>query len=451
MTSVLPLTQSDIAMLKARGLDPVLAASLGVRSMPGRGGMVMGFDYRLRGQLHNTKMRFGKGDMPWEQEGKRLILWGIDDLAAPPGLNAKGVQNEAPIFVEGEPDRIAMRMAGFSRVVSVPNGAPSKEGQGGDKRYQYLYSHGDELLPDLAKWDTYIIAVDGDRPGMALRDDLAVRLGDTKCLWVQWPAGCKDANDVLLKHGIQALRDCINGARRMWLDLVCSMSDIPEQPPEEGLPLGFDIMDGPLENDGIRIGETGLCTVVGPAGGGKSTFARQILWNRWRKYGRPFGITALEESARPRYQRIFRRYAIGLPPKDWTHDLVARADAEIEHRRGADAGAVAEQRDASRSTPINCGVGHDLARLRRGQDRIRSVVDDAVADVRGLVGSLLLVDRETRRRRALVAAADHDHCHVAVGDGVTPFRIVSGVRGAEDHGAVPLGLTHVVDVQRVVL
>jgi twinkle protein len=337
MTNVLPLTPSDAAWLKARGLDPVLAAQLGVRSMPGRDGqMVMAFDYRLRGQLHNTKKRYGKGDMPWEEKDRRLILWGLDDLAPPPRLNVKGVQNEAPIIVEGEPDRIALIQAGYSRVVSVPNGAPSKDNQQGDKRYQYLYAHGTELLPDLAKWETYILAVDGDRPGMALRDDLAVRLGDTKCLWVKWPDGCKDANDVLLKHGVQALRDCINGAKRMWLDLISSMSDIPEQPPEVGLPLGLQIMDNELDDDGIRLGETGLCTIVGPAGSGKSTFARQILWNRWRLYGRRFAITALEEPAKPRYQHIFRRYAIGKPERDnkgnlmWTQAEIDAADAEID-------------------------------------------------------------------------------------------------------------------------
>lgn len=325
MTNGRGITPGHAEMLRARALDPALAETLGARSMVGRDGKtVLAFDYLFRGKVHNTKQRYGKGDMPWTQTGKRLILWGIDDLAPPP------LPDEAPIFVEGEPDRIALRQVGFSRVVSVPNGAPKTSATGGE-RYQYLYAHGDELLPDIAKWGTYILATDSDRPGMALRDDLAVRLGDEKCLWVQWPSDCKDANDVLRTHGAQALIDCVMRAKRMWLDLVCSMSEIPDQEPEVGLPLGFDVMDGELENDGIRLGETGLCTIFGPAGGGKSTFARQILWNRWRLYGQPFGITALEESAKPRYQRIFRRYAIGLPPKEWTHDLVTQADEEIEH------------------------------------------------------------------------------------------------------------------------
>lgn len=319
------ITPAHAEMLRARGLDPVLAEQLGARSMVGRDGrMVLAFEYRLRGKVHNVKQRYAKGDMPWTETGKRLILWGMDDLAPPPQ------PGEAMIIVEGEPDRIALRQAGYSRVVSVPNGAPKTSATGGE-RYQYLYAHGDELLPDIAKWDTVIIATDGDRPGMALRDDLAVRIGDTKCLWVPWPKGCKDANDVLRAHGVQALINCINGARRMWLDLVSSMSDIPDQEPEVGLPLGFEIMDGELHQDGIRLGERGLCTIVGPAASGKSTFARQILWNRWRLYGRPFGITALEEPAKPAYLRIFRRYAIGLPPAQWTHELVKKADEEIDH------------------------------------------------------------------------------------------------------------------------
>lgn len=314
-------------MLKARGLDPVLAAQLGARSMPGRDGrMVLAFDYLLRGKVHNTKQRYGKGDMPWTETGKRLILWGLDDLIPPPK------DGEALIIVEGEMDRIALRQVGYSRVVSVPNGAPkTSNGATGGERYQYLYKSGDELIADIDKWPTIIIATDGDGPGMALRDDLAVRLGDHRCLWVPWPKGTKDANDVLRAHGAQALIDCINRAKRMWLDLVCSMSEIPDQQPEVGLPLGFAIMDNDLADDGIRIGESGLCTIVGPAHSGKSTFARQLLWNRWRMYGRPFGITALEEGAKPRYQRIFRRYAIGRPMREWTDALVKLADEEIDH------------------------------------------------------------------------------------------------------------------------
>ena len=333
MTNVLPITPGHADQLKARGLDPVLAASLGVRSMPGREGrMALAFDYRVHGLIHNTKVRYGKGDMPWTETGRKLVLWGIDDLVPPPGLDPKGVQNEALIFVEGEMDRIALRQAGFSRVVSVPNGAPSREGSESDKRYQYLYEGGsDRLHPDIAKFDTRILAVDGDKPGMALRDDLAVRLGDDKCLWVKWPDGCKDANDVLLKHGRQALVAAIGGAKRMWIDLVCSMSEIPEQPPEIGLEMGFNIFDEPIDAGGVRLPAYGFATIVGPAGTGKSVFARQILWHLWRRYHLPFGITALEEPARPRYQRVFRRHAMGIPFDAWTHEAVAQADAEIDY------------------------------------------------------------------------------------------------------------------------
>ncbi len=312
--------------LRARALDPALAEQLGVRSMPGRDGkMVLAFDYRQRGKIHNTKQRYAKGDMPWTETGRPLILWGIDDLAPAP------MDGESLIIVEGEMDRIALRQVGYSRVVSVPNGAPSREGSQSDRRYQFLYQTGDDLLPDIAKWKTVILATDGDRPGMALRDDLSVRIGPERCLWVPWPEGCKDANDVLRTHGAKALIDCISGAKKMWLDLVCSMSELPDQPEEEGLEMGFDIMDGDLEADGLRMPAQGFCTVVGPAGSGKSVFMRQVAWNFWRQHRMPFGITALEEPGRPRYQRVFRRYATGLPYKDWTQAKLALADEEIDY------------------------------------------------------------------------------------------------------------------------
>lgn len=328
MSAGLPITPGHVAQLKARALDPALAASLGVRSMVGREGkMVLAFDYRHRGKIHNTKMRYGKGDMPWTETGKPLILWGLDDLVPPPSESL----SEAVIITEGEFDRIALLQVGFTRVVSVPNGATTRAGSGDDKQYQYIYQGRGEIHRDIAKFKTVIIATDGDRPGMALRDDLAVRIGDAKCLWVKWPEGCKDANEVLMKLGDDALIACVKAAKHMWIDIVSAMSDIPEQPPEEGLDIGFDVMKLPIEAGGIRMPRHGFVTIVGPAGSGKSVFARQVLWNLWRTYSLPFAITALEEPARPRYQRAFRRYATGLPYDDWTRDKIAEADEEIEY------------------------------------------------------------------------------------------------------------------------
>mgnify|MGYP001156703066 CR=1 FL=1 len=52
-----------------------------------------------------------------------------------------------------------------------------------------------ERVPEI------ILATDGDKSGLILMEDLAMRLGKERCRWVKYPDGCKDLNDVFLKHG----------------------------------------------------------------------------------------------------------------------------------------------------------------------------------------------------------------------------------------------------------
>jgi twinkle protein len=65
------------------------------------------------------------------------------------------------IITEGEYDGLACIQAGFHDVVSVPNGAPAGENEEGKARYAYLYRCG-KLLPELDKFGSFVLAVDGD-------------------------------------------------------------------------------------------------------------------------------------------------------------------------------------------------------------------------------------------------------------------------------------------------
>ena len=46
----------------------------------------------------------------------------------------------------------------------------------------------------------------------ALAEELARRIGKSKCFTVDFPEDCKDANDVLLKHGKATLCNIIDAA-----------------------------------------------------------------------------------------------------------------------------------------------------------------------------------------------------------------------------------------------
>ena len=72
-----------------------------------------------------------------------------------------------------------------------------------------------------------LLATDNDEPGQALAEELARRLGRERCWRVRWPQGTdsalladgarpdgylKDANEVLLNAGADALRECVVNA-----------------------------------------------------------------------------------------------------------------------------------------------------------------------------------------------------------------------------------------------
>lgn len=302
------------ALKEKRGLNPDLCEQLGVWSS----GNAIAFDYRVGGNVHNTKLRRGKGNMPWSEQGKDLVLWNVDCLRDDPA------PDEEVIITEGEFDAVAFIQAGYRRVVSIPNGAQTTE-----KGFAYLF-RGDTLHPDLQKFGRYVIATDGDGKGRECRDALAVHLGDERCRSVCYPDGAKDANDTLLKGGITAVTALIENARPMYTDEVARMSDIPEPPSDEPR-YRFGISG--LDNEGLRITLPAFMPVIGPYGSGKSVLLRQLVCCLYKLHGWRCLMTVLEERAKPRVRRDLRRHFIGrsmLPDKPWTAEEIREADEQIE-------------------------------------------------------------------------------------------------------------------------
>lgn len=303
------LSPAHAERLKQRGLDPELCERLGFRSV----GAALAFDYFRAGELHDTKLRRGKGNMPWAEKAG-LILWNIDSLAG------EADPDEAVIFTEGEIDGATFVQAGFTRVVSLPNGA-----QTGENGFQFLY-RGDELIPELRKFKRYVIATDGDTKGRACRDALAVRLGDTKCDYVVYPKGTKDANEVLQDFGPAAVAALVDDAKPMWMDELVSLSGVPEAPEQTRYRFGITALD----NHGLRLTLPCFMPIIGPYGSGKSVMIRQLLAHFYDAYGWRSMLTAFEEQIRPRFERSFRLHYIGKPWREWTDEDTEKADQKID-------------------------------------------------------------------------------------------------------------------------
>lgn len=297
------------AEIEARGLDLALCQRYGVRSH----GEAVAFDYLVDGSVHNTKHRFGKGNMPWAKTGAPLVLWNVDTL--------KGDASERELIItEGEFDALACIQAGFLDVVSVPNGAPSSEKEEGEARYKYLFK-GDQIRPEIDKFRKIVLAVDGDEKGGYLREALAVRLGEERCFWVEWPGDCKDANDVLRIHGARHLSELIDNARRMFVDEVATLDDIPNPPEERAFHLGLVGLE-----EHLKFPRKGFVTVLGPYESGKSTLLRQIAYNMASIHGWKTAITCFEESAKWRTVNAFRKIVLGKSRDRWSDQDIRTAD-----------------------------------------------------------------------------------------------------------------------------
>jgi twinkle protein len=139
-----------------------------------------------------------------------LVMFNMNDLSK---LNGTA---SSYVITEGEIDAMSIWQAGKREVMSVPNGASK-----GNNNLQYI----DNSAEHLEKVAKFYLAMDKDEAGEKLMQELARRLGKDKCYIVDYPDGCKDANDVLLAYDEQVLCKCIEDARPMPIEGVVHAKD----------------------------------------------------------------------------------------------------------------------------------------------------------------------------------------------------------------------------------
>jgi twinkle protein len=315
----LELTPEHATLLAdKRKISAATAKRLGIVSR----GNVIGFQYRQDGMLKWTKYR-GSGKKFWiEPAGERLIPWNLDCFRNFPSSGPKTL-----ILTEGEFDAAAVVEAGFHHVMSVPNGAtPAKtEGvEGGDirpledRQFAYLWTPDGRLLPELADAQKIILAGDNDVPGKALIAELAIRLGQDRCALAVWPTGCKDANDVLVKHGVEALQAALAKPVDLVPDKLVAWSDLPEIEQAPGLKSGWRDLDPHLK---LTFPE--LIIVTGKPNAGKSRWTLNWVMNLARLYGIRATYVSFEDGAE-RLRRHTLTYA-----RTWEGVEMTTEDGEI--------------------------------------------------------------------------------------------------------------------------
>lgn len=295
------LPQKALTWFQSRGItEPVLIrnqvsfASVYMPQIEDHAPAIM-FPYKRNGELINAKYRDAQKNFRMEAGAER-VLYGLDDM------------RDTVVFVEGEIDKLSVEEAGIISCVSVPDGAPTPNTKDYASKFAFLETAKDQL----AAVKTFVIAVDNDDPGQRLEDELSRRLGRERCKKVTWPAGCKDANEVLVKHGPAMLRECIDNATPYpiagvfdVLELSDKIDQLYNKGFERGHKTGWAALD---EFYTVRPGE--MTIVTGIPNSGKSNWMDALLVNLSAIHGWRFALFSPEnQPLEDHASRIIEKWA----------------------------------------------------------------------------------------------------------------------------------------------
>lgn len=253
---------------------------------------VIAFPYFRDGEVINVKYRTANKDFRMEKDAE-LCLYGLDDIE----------DHETLIWVEGEMDKLAVEVAEFPNCVSVPNGA--------DTNLDCL-ANDEERLRHVKRC---IIAVDNDEPGKKLEAALVARLGRDRAYIVEWPFPCKDANEVLMMHGKDMLRQCIESAKPIPIEGAFEINDIRDEVfalYDNGTPNGVHPgWDNLNEFYRPRLGN--WTAVIAMPGSGKTAWIAALMINLAVKHNWKFTVFPPENLPAAEFASMLSEIYLGLP------------------------------------------------------------------------------------------------------------------------------------------
>lgn len=170
------------------------------------------------------------------------------------------------ICTEGQLDSLSVATAGIENAVSVPTGAK------GMTWVPYCYEW-------VSKFEEIIVFGDHEKDTITLLNDMNKRFpGKVKHVRIEDYLECKDANEILQKHGKQAIIHAVENAIPLPVKRVLPLSEVKAvniyKLPK--LKTGIMQLDRFLYG-GLPFGI--VCLISGKRGDGKSTLASQIMAN----------------------------------------------------------------------------------------------------------------------------------------------------------------------------
>lgn len=254
-------------------------------------------------------------------KGFKLSFWNIERVLR--ALPAK------VYIVEGELDACALVEAGISPdwVLSVPNGAKTRPADDPKEQRGYDYVT-TALQAGLSRVKQIVWCGDADEAGHALRADMVRLFGAARFAFVDWPEGCKDANDMLRTDGAEPLLDLVtNGALPWPINGIYRLNEMPEPPALTLWSPGF-----PQWENKVLLAPRTLSVVTGHPGHGKTAMWQQIWYQVVREYGLPVCVASFETRAKPHIRRQIRTLISGKLERDMSAEDRQSADAWINDR-----------------------------------------------------------------------------------------------------------------------
>lgn len=326
------LSMAHVEALDARGLDPELAAKLGLWTLPAKnaGGddaLVIPFfrDGRLVNRKYRTSIRPGDKGKLWQDSGGMQCFWNEDALR-------DNTMLKAPLVItEGEFDAMSALQCGFLRTVSVPAGAPDQPVPLDHEGPKYAFLDMARPWLGVDRCPEIILAVDGDEKGNYLLHDLSVRLGRFRCKFVTYPrrkdgsGRCKDLNEVLMQYGPKGVTETLARAQWLKVDGIFRMSELPPVPPVQSYDIDFNRL---RENLRVRLGD--FWVVTGIPSMGKTTFVNDLCCRLANRHGLGIAFASFEQSPQKDHLRNLRTWHAQKPVHMQMPEETKAADAWID-------------------------------------------------------------------------------------------------------------------------
>ena len=178
------------------------------------------------------------------------------------GMNHCDPENKTLVLTEGQIDSLSCVQAGIPNAISVPLGAK------GFTWMPYCWDF-------LSKYEVLIVFGDHENGKITLLDEMTERFnGLVKYVHPDDYQGCKDANELLQKHGEMAVRQAVDRAVIVENPRIEELADVRRENLMDMEHISSGISELDKLTGGLFMGN--LVVLTGERGKGKSTLASQI-------------------------------------------------------------------------------------------------------------------------------------------------------------------------------